>query len=110
MTDPTPDAIGGVPRLLMVEDVAAILRVARGSVYALKERIGYVVVGSSRIRFEATTVLAYVQAQRRCHEPRSPSYAPGNPHSGKSSPPPRTTVTPRTAEILAARRAKKVTR
>jgi predicted DNA-binding transcriptional regulator AlpA len=96
-----------VPRLLTAAEVAEILQVSRSEVYGLKAKIGFIVVGCRRIRFEPDAVLAYVQAQRRCPEPAPASSAIRVRPTGRPSTPTRTAsfaVSPRAAEIMAQRR------
>ncbi len=96
-----------VPQLLTATDVAGILKVSRSEVYALKSRIGFVVVGSRRIRFEPDAVLAYVQTQRRCPAPDPASSAIPARRTGKPVGATRTgfhTVNRRAVEIMEQRR------
>lgn len=72
-----------VPQLLTAREVAGILRVSLAQVHVLKDRIGYVVVGSRSVRFEPEAVFAYVQAQRRCHEPAPVSSSASAVRSGR---------------------------
>ena len=97
----------GVSPLLTVADVAGILRVSRAQAYLLKDRIGYVTVGTRSVRFEPDAVFAYVAAQRRCHEPALASSAGSVPRSGRPSGPTAagtSTSSRRAAEIMAQRR------
>ena len=96
-----------IPRLLTAGEVAEILGVSRAQAYLLKDRIGHVVVGSRSVRFEPDAVFAYVQGQRRCHEPAlASSEIRGAPTGTPSGPTARvaTTASPRAAEIMARRR------
>ena len=93
--------------LLTASDVAEILRVSVAQVYLLKDRIGYVTVGSRAVRFEPDAVFAYVSAQRRCHEPALASSAGSVPRSGRPSGPTAagtSTSNRRAAEIMERRR------
>lgn len=95
-----------VPTLLTAKEVAAILKVSLSEVYALKARIGFVVVGFRRIRFEPDAVLAYVQAQRRCPEPEAASSAIPVRRTGRPPgpmPAASHTVSRRAVEIMAQR-------
>ncbi len=60
-----PPASSPLDALLTVEDLAAILKVSRSQAYALKHKIGFVLVGARRIRFEPEAVRAYIERQRR---------------------------------------------
>jgi hypothetical protein len=89
--------------LLTAEDVAGILRCSLPEVYVLKDRIGYVRVGSRGVRFEQEAVYAYIAAQRRCHAPALVSSNALTPPSGRPSGPTikvMSTVSPRVAATM----------
>lgn len=72
------------PELLTAREVAAILKVPRQRVYALKERIGYVLLSEGTIRFRAADVYAFIEARTRA--PAAAPNMPGPaPRAGPSS-------------------------
>ena len=65
-----------LPELLTAQEVAAILKVDRERVYALKAQIGYVSLGDGTLRFRPEHVFAFIES-RTC-PPKGDAGTPGS--------------------------------